>query len=112
MEEPLDGLRRADEGTGAAPRRLALLADGDTVADRAFGMLAAGARQLGAHREGTRIRRTLLRYHRDDLRDDVAGALHDDHVAVAEILARDLILVVQRRAGDDDAADIDRLEIG
>ena len=48
----------------------------------------------------------------DDLRDDVAGALHDHRVADAHVLARDLVLVVQRGVGDDDAADGDRLEPG
>ena len=47
-----------------------------------------------------------------DLRDDVAGALHDDRVADPHVLARDLVLVVQRRVRDDDAADGDRLELG
>src|SRR5215211_6884475 len=46
----------------------------------------------------------------DDLRDDVAGALDDDHVALTDLLAVDVLLVVQGRAGDRDAADLDRLE--
>ena len=44
------------------------------------------------------------------LRDDVAGALDADRVADANILARDLVFVVQRRVGDDDAADRHRIE--
>ena len=48
----------------------------------------------------------------DDLRNDVAGALHDDRVADAHVLALDLVLVVQRRVGDDDAADGHRLQPG
>ena len=47
----------------------------------------------------------------DDLRDDVAGALHDDGVAVAHVLAGDLVLVVQRRVRYDDAADRDRPQL-
>src|SRR4029453_17820705 len=46
----------------------------------------------------------------DDLRDDVAGALHDHVVALADALAIDVLLVVQRRPRDGDAADLDRLE--
>src|SRR5262249_51437925 len=44
----------------------------------------------------------------DDLRDDVARALDDDVVALADCLAVDVLLVVQRRAGDGDAADLHR----
>src|SRR5581483_3780518 len=46
----------------------------------------------------------------DDLGDDVARPLHDDVVALADLLAVDVLLVVQRRPRDDDAADLDRLE--
>ena len=46
----------------------------------------------------------------DDLRDHVAGALDDHVVALADLLAVDVLLVVQRRARDGDAADLDRLE--
>ena len=56
--------------------------------------------------------RPLVEHDFENLRDDVAGALHDDRVADAHVLARDLVLVVQRRVGDDDAADRDRLQLG
>src|SRR5439155_2857627 len=46
----------------------------------------------------------------DDLRDHVARALHDDDVALADVLAVDVLLVVQGRARDGDAPDLDRLE--
>ena len=46
----------------------------------------------------------------DDLRDHVAGALDDHQVALADVLAVDVLLVVQRRPRDGDAADLDRLE--
>jgi hypothetical protein len=46
----------------------------------------------------------------DDLRDDVAGPLHDDVVARPDPLAVDVLLVVKGRAGDGDAADLDRLQ--
>ena len=44
-----------------------------------------------------------------DLRDHVARALDDDRVALADVLAVDVLLVVERRLGDGDAADLDRL---
>ena len=46
----------------------------------------------------------------DDLRDDVAGALDDHHVALADVLPVDVLLVVEGRARDSDAADLDGLE--
>ena len=46
--------------------------------------------------------------HRDDLRNHVAGALHEHAVADAHVLALDLVLVVQRRARNADAADAHR----
>ncbi len=49
---------------------------------------------------------------RNDLWNDVAGALDDDPVADADVLVVDMILVVQGRAGHDHAADGDRLEFG
>ena len=48
----------------------------------------------------------------DDLRDHVAGALDDHEVADADVLAADVVLVVEGRARDRDAADLDRLELG
>ncbi len=48
----------------------------------------------------------------DHLRDHVSRALHDDHVADSDVLAANVVLVVQRRAGDRDASDLDRLELG
>src|SRR5918992_1436775 len=47
----------------------------------------------------------------DDLRDHVTRALDDDVVADAEVLAIDVGFVVQRRLGNRDAADLDRLEL-
>jgi hypothetical protein len=44
-----------------------------------------------------------------DLRDDVAGALDDHPVALADLLAVDVLLVVEGRARDHDAADVDGL---
>ena len=77
--------------------------DGRRSADRAlFGRARLGCAPLlfGRVRRG-----------RDDLRDHVAGAQHDDLVALADILAREILLVVQRRHADGHAADADRLEL-
>ena len=54
--------------------------------------------------------RPPLGHHRNDLRDHVAGALQHDRVADADVLARDLVLVVQRRILHQHAADIHRLQ--
>ena len=51
-----------------------------------------------------------VRRRREHLRDDVAGAQDDDLVADAQVLAREVLLVVQRRELDGHAADVDRLE--
>ena len=51
-----------------------------------------------------------VRRRRDDLRDHVAGAHHDHLLALADVLADDVLLVVQRRQLDRHAADFDRLE--
>src|SRR5205085_9640277 len=85
VPEPLDGLRGADQPAGAAPRDLAGLAHRETAADRAMVGEPVGPRLLWA----------AIEYDRDDLRDHVAGALNDDGVADAHVLALDLVLVVQ-----------------
>ena len=108
MPEPLDRLRRADKAAGAAAHRVLLagaridLAHGMAAADRADVRKLVG---LGALRP-------LLQHDAEHLRDDIAGALDDHGVADAHVLARDLVLVVQRRVLHDDAADGDRLELG
>ena len=76
-----------------------------------FTMSRAAERALLRHLEGPRTAAMLAR-RADDLRDDVAGALDDHVVALADVLAVDVLLVVQRRARDGDAADLDRLEHG
>ena len=48
--------------------------------------------------------------HRDDFRNHVAGAAHDDRVADAHVLAPQLALVVQRGVGHRHAADEHRLQ--
>src|SRR5262249_34053545 len=69
------------------------------------------AAQGALFRHLERLRAGLVLARRaDDLRDDVPGALHDDDVALADVLAVDVLLIVQRCARDGDAADLDRLE--
>src|SRR4029079_1476972 len=111
MPEQHHRLRRTDQGAGATAYRLVLLAH----------------RMAAAHRTDFRkfVRfctfRPLVQDDTDHLRDHVAGAL--DHHGVADTKigaiayriavvadALDVILVVQRRIRDDDAADGDRLE--
>ena len=111
MLQPLHRLRRADQRAGAAAHRLVLLAH----------------RMAAAHRTSLRklvrlcVLRPLVHDDADDLRDHVAGALDHDRVADAKIDAvadriavvadaLDVVLIVQRRVGNDDAADRDRLE--
>ena len=100
MDQPLDALRRADQAAGAAPHRLAGRAHRVAAADRA---------DLGEH-EGLRVLRPPFGHHGNDLRDHVAGALQHHGVADADVLAGDLVLVVQRRVLHQHAADIHRLE--
>src|SRR3984893_12587868 len=100
MTEPLDGLRGTDQPAGAAPRHLTRLAHREAAADRAMvGKLVR-----------LRILRPAVEHDRDDLWDHVTGALDDDGVADPDILARDLVLIVQGGTLHDDPADGDRLE--
>src|ERR1700745_356761 len=85
MPEALDRLRGADQPAGAAPRDLARLAHREAAADWA----------VGGEFERFGILRAPVEDHPDNLRDHVAGALDDDSVADADILAGDLVLVVQ-----------------
>ena len=108
MLEPLDPLRRADQPAGAAPDRILLAGVG---IDLARGMAAAGGAD-GGKDESFRALRPLLLNHAENLRNDVAGALHDDRIADADVLARDLVLVMQGRVLHHDAADGDGIELG
>ena len=47
-----------------------------------------------------------------DLWDDIAGALHDHDVALADILTVDVVLVMQCGLRNRDAAHLDRLQFG
>ena len=48
----------------------------------------------------------------DDLGDDVAGLLEDDPVADADVLAPDLVEVVEGGPRDGRAGDLDRRQVG
>ena len=54
----------------------------------------------------------FLRQHLHDRRDDIACLLDEDPVTDPQILARDLLLIVEGRTGDRAAGDSDRLEFG
>ena len=67
---------------------------------------------MGGKIKGSGIRRSHAENNFDNLRDDVAGALDDDGIAGADILARDFIGIVQGRPADDHAADGHRPQFG
>ena len=72
----------------------------------------AADRALGRHLEDLLLARALAQHRPDDLRDDLAGALDDHGVADADVLAPDVVLVVQRRQLHRGVRDDDRLEHG
>ena len=115
MLDALDELRRAG-AVGAAHGDLTRLAHGLRAAGGAHarhGPLRQGG--VALRTAGTPSVR-LLRLPRldrpDDLRDHVTGTLQDHVVAGADVLAADVVLVVQRRALHRDAPDEDRREHG
>jgi hypothetical protein len=93
---------------GAAPHHVG--APGARI-DLAHRLAAAGRAQL-RHPVGLGTAGALVEDDAHDLRDHIAGAAHDHGVADAGVLARDLVLVVERGVGDDDAAHRHRLELG
>ena len=108
MLQPLDPLRRADQPTRATPDGVHLA--GGRI-DLARGMAAAGRADIGKD-ELFRALRPLLFNRPENLRDDVAGPLHDDRIADPHVLPRDLVLVMQRRVLHHDAAHGDGIELG
>jgi len=54
----------------------------------------------------------LAQQRADDLRDHVAGALHDDRVARPHVLAVDVVDIMQSGTLYRDATDLDRLQHG
>ncbi len=88
-------------------------------ARHAFLTLAVGfAQDFGLQRARTDDRKfirsgiggTFTQFDTNDLRDDIAGALDAHHVADMDILARDLVGIVQGDIGHHHATDIDRLQ--
>ena len=74
----------------------------------------SGSPHTGQSFGNTHLRAPFLRLAStgpDDLGDHVAGLAHDHRVADAHVLARDLVLVVQRRHRHGGAADEHRLEL-
>lgn len=95
MLQPFDQLGLADQAAGAAASDIVALAHGLGAADRA----------MGREDVGDGVRRAPLQHDRDDLGDDIAGALQHDGVAYADVLAGDLVLVVEGGIADHHAAD-------
>ena len=95
---------RPREGQARLGQRCLTSPSGFTTCD-------AAERAVGRHLPGHRAR-PVLACRPDDLRDHVAGPLHDHEVALADVLAVDVLLVVERRGRDGDAADLHRLELG
>src|SRR3546814_17275335 len=93
MAQALVALRLADEATGAAAHHFAFF----TL------RLAAADRAVVREDIGLAVLRPLLLYDLDHLGNDVAGALNDDVLALADVLARDLVLVVPGGARDHPA---------
>ena len=83
MLELLDRLCRTDECAGAAADRILAAGLGVDLAHRMAAAGRAGRRKLVGHG----VRRPPREVDVDDLRDDVAGPLHGDGVADAEVLA-------------------------
>ena len=108
----LDVERRPDpvvQRLQAARRARAVRA---AVHDLALGPHDLRRAERAALRHPPRLRaRLVLARGPDDLRDHVTGALDDHEVADADVLAPDVVLVVQRRARHGDAADVHRLEL-
>ncbi len=69
-------------------------------------------RALVGHNELDLAAGALLLDDLDDLGNHLARALHDHRIADANVLAADLVLVMKRRVGDGDPADLHRFEIG
>ncbi len=68
------------------------------------------AGQVSGKRRARRRGGRVFQHGAEDLRNDVAGALHPHRVADPDVLAGDLVLVVQGRVFDHDAADRDGLQ--
>ena len=105
MLEPLRRLRRA-VGVDAAPRDEFLV-----LVNRAatLGTLAAGG---GDHVKRLGAGWPQILHNGNDSGNDVTTFLDDDRISDADVLATDLLLVVQRGAADGGAVDKHRLQLG
>ena len=74
--------------------------------------MAAAGRAGFRENKGLRPCRSLVEQHLDDLRNNVAGALDDDGVALADLPALDFVFIVQSRPRDHDSANGHRLQVG
>src|SRR5262249_38660713 len=108
MLEALYALRRADQSADAASDGILFPRRG---IDLAHGVAATGRTDRGKAKS-FRARAALRLNYPQNLRDDVARALHDDRITDAHVFARDLILVMQRGVLHHDAADGHRLKLG
>src|SRR6185437_10712168 len=99
VDQRLEPTRRAG-AVGAAVHGLALRLDDVRAAERALLRHLEGLRALDVRKNRA-----------DDLRDHVTGTLDDHVVALADVLAVDVFLVVQRRLRHRHAADLDGLEL-
>ncbi len=91
IAQPLHRLGIADQPAGAAPVDIHLAG---LLIHFAHGMTAAD-RTLVGKLVGLGISGPLFRDDAHDLRDHVAGALDHHRIADANVLARDLVLIVQ-----------------
>ena len=117
LAQPVDVHRPArDVVLEQLPAALGALAVGALGEDLALDLDRLGLAERAALGRARDPRALLVLDHvgrgREDLRDDVAGAQHDDVLAGAQVLADDVLLVVQRRQLDRHAADVDGLELG
>src|SRR5205823_9529620 len=108
VPEALNPLRRTDEPAGAASYGIDLAGLLVDIAHRVASAYRTGLREM----IGFGTVWPLFGDEAQDLRNDIARSLHDDGVADADVFALNLILVVERRILNDDAADGYRLEAG
>jgi hypothetical protein len=81
------------------------------VHDLALGLDNVGAAERALLRHPEALRALPVRACRaDDLRDDITRPLNDDVVPLADLLAVDVLLVVESRARNRDASNLHRLE--
>ena len=106
VAQALDPLGRADEAASAAPDRIELAGRSSGLSSRNAWLPQTG--QTSGKTKGLAL--FELRKDAQDLRDDVAGALDHHRVADADVLAGDLVLIVQRGIRHHHASDGDRLE--